>query len=62
MQVVNFLILKIPGIAIFALKFANFSKSVPHRLIPQISEIGTEKISTQTGKIQGKHREFENKI
>ena len=48
-QGVNFLILKIQNIAIFAVKFS-------------YSEIGTEYISNWTGKMQGKQREFVNRI
>ena len=52
-QVVNFPILTIKDIAIFAVKFTNFSKPVAHKKLAQISEIGTGKISTQTWKTQG---------
>ena len=45
--------LKIQDIAIFAVRFSIFSKSVLHMKLAQISEIGTGKISSGTGKMQG---------
>ena len=44
----NFLILKIQDIAIFAATFPNLLKSVLHMKSSQISEIGTGKISSWT--------------
>ena len=35
---------------IFVVKFSNFSKSVLHMKLSQISEIGTGKMFSQTGK------------
>ena len=52
-QVVNFLILNIQDIAVFVAKSLHFSKSVLHMKSYKISEIGTGKISSQTGKTQG---------
>ena len=55
-QVVNSLFLNIQDIAIFAAEFVNFSKSISHMKLSQISEIDTEKISSRmenTGKTQG---------
>ena len=58
----NSLTLKIQDIVIFAAKFSIFSKSVSHMNVSHISEIGTGKISSWTGKKLGKHREFANSI
>ena len=55
-QVVNSFILKIQDIAIFAAKFSNDCKSVLLMKWPQISELGTGKISSWTGKKTEKHR------
>ena len=49
-QVVNSLILNIQDIAIFAAKFSNCSKSVLLVKLSKISDIGTGKISSWTGK------------
>ena len=45
------MILKIQDIAIFAARFSNLLKSVSHMKLSQISEIGTEKISSWTENI-----------
>ena len=57
-QIVSSLILNIQDIAIFAVKFSDFSQSVSHMKLLQISEIGTEKFSSWTGKEQGNHRQI----
>ena len=43
-QVVNSLIVKIQNIPIIAARFTNVSKSVLHKKLSQISEIGTGNI------------------
>ena len=59
-QVVNFQILKIQDIAILAAKLSNCSAI--NMNLSKNSEIDTGKNFRWDGKVQGKHREFENRI